>query len=362
VFKPASAALGAALLTLSVPAVAGAATKNVVAGPPIKKAPAGVPKDGDVNAFFPTGVKVHVGDKVKFTIAGFHAVNFVKKGDPAPGLTEPFPGGSVSGAKDAAGQDFWFNGQAQLILNPTLVSGTKSPATYDGTKAVASGAPLGAGAPKPWLVRFSKAGSYTFYCPIHPGMEGKVTVVAKNKRIPSAKADAARAKTQLASALTSLKKLDKKAAPTGDVVVAGPDSKADTLFRYTPAKKTVKAGTTLTLTMTQGTRETHTFTFSKDTNELETLAKNFIAPLPGTGTNGPPALGLAAAAVYPSEPKDLVEDGAVHGTGFVNTGALDGSSQTPLPLSAKVTFTAPGTYHYICLIHPEMKGEVDVTP
>jgi len=33
-----------------------------------------------------------------------------------------------------------------------------------------------------------------------------------------------------------------------------------------------------------------------------------------------------------------------------------------LPTSRKVTFTTPGTYSYICLIHPFMTGRVTVTP
>ena len=73
-----------AVASLAVaPGVAAAATKDVVAGPPIKKTPAGVPKDGDINQFFPSAVKVHAGDSVKFSIAGFHLINFPKKSQPA---------------------------------------------------------------------------------------------------------------------------------------------------------------------------------------------------------------------------------------------------------------------------------------
>lgn len=357
---PIRMALGAALLALALPAAAGAATRSVSAGPPVKHRPPGVPSGVDDNAFFPTRVNINAGDALRFTIVGFHSINFVKKGEAAPPLVMPFSGPAVSDVKDAAGQPFWFNGRPQLMLNPGIVDGTKSPTSYDGNQDVSSGAPL-RGAPKPWVVRFPKTGRFTFYCPIHPGMKGTVTVVPKGRRIPSAATDAARVRAQLRRAFTEIKRLDRREPPRGDTVVAGPDRRDVTLYRFTPAKKTIKVGTTLALTMTPGTRETHTFTFANDPKSLQQLVKSFIGPLPGSGANGPPTIGLDARAIYPSDPT-LVEDGKVHGNGFVNTGGLDADRATPLPLSAKVTFTAPGTYHYICVIHPEMKGEVVVTP
>ena len=33
---------------------------------------------------------------------------------------------------------------------------------------------------------------------------------------------------------------------------------------------------------------------------------------------------------------------------------------TPLPASGQIKFTAPGTYHYVCLIHPFMRGTIIV--
>ena len=56
----------------------------------------------------------------------------------------------------------------------------------------------------------------------------------------------------------------------------------------------------------------------------------------------------------------LPADGANHGNGFVNTGIIDGDSASPQPTSAQVTFSKAGTYNYICLIHPDMKGSIVV--
>lgn len=355
------AALAAALCSLAVPAMAGAATKTVTAGPALQKPPAGVPRDGSVNQFFPQAVTVHQGDSVKFAFYGFHAVNVVTPGEGAPALALPAPNGlAVSGVNDAAGQPFWFNGQPQMAFNPTLLAGMKSPVTYDGSKDVYSGAPLSDGPPKPFVVTFAKTGTYTYYCGIHPGMKGTVKVVAKGKGIPSPKSDAAHVKGQLAKALAALKKLDKAKAPAGDVITAGPDSKSgEVLYRFTPASKTVKAGTAVTFEMADGTSETHSFTFARDAKTLKDLAKGFIGPLAGSGT--PPVIGFDPRAVYPSDAPGTAYDGSNHGNGFFNTGVLDADPRSPLPQKATVTFTKPGTYTYICVIHPEMHGKVVVT-
>jgi plastocyanin len=309
-------AFAAALFSLALPSVAGAATKVVVAGPPIKKPPAGVPKDGDIAQFFPRAVKVHAGDTLRFQIAGFHAINFPKKGDGNPPLA--IPGAApVAGVNDAAGTPFWFNGQPSIIFNPAVAF----------------------------------------------GMKGTVTVVAKSKPVPSAKADAARVKAQLNKALTNLKTLDKAAAPSGDTITTGPDlGTGETLYRFTPATKTVKAGAPVTLEMSSRTPEIHTFTFAKDINTLKPLAQGFVAPVPGTGTSGPPTLGFAAQALYPSDVPLPAYDGNAHGDGYYNTGLLDSDARSPQPQKATMTFSAPGTYSYICLVHPDMKGKVVVTP
>jgi plastocyanin len=362
VHRSTKAAFAVALCSLALPAASQAATKLVVAGPPMAKQPAGYPKDIYANQFFPKSVAVNVGDTLKFQFAGFHAAHFVKKGGTPPPFAFPDPAGTkTAGVKDAAGADFWFNGQPQLIFHPTLVAGLKSGTAFDGSKDVYSGAPAENGKPKPWSVKFTKAGTFSYYCPIHPGMDATVKVLPKGKAVPSARADTARVNAQLAKDLANLKTLDKKAPPAGNVIQAGQDlASGETLFRFVPAQKTVPAGTAVTLTMSPKSTESHTFTFAKDAKTLSDLAKVFIAPLPGTGKAGPPTLGLASQGVYPSEAPLGTYDGNNHGDGFLNSGVLDADPKSPLPNAVTVTFTTPGTYQYICLIHPDMKGTVVV--
>jgi plastocyanin len=345
--------------SLALPGAASAATKTVFTGPPIQKPPAGFPKDGGINQFFPQSIKVAAGDSVKFQITGCPAVVVSKPGG-APAFVVDDAQRKVAGVKDAAGADFWFNGQAQPIANPAVFFGAKSGGTFAGTP-VGSGFPAGPGAPKPWSVRLPKAGTYEMSCPLFAGMKGTITVVAKGKPVPSAKADAQRVKRQLAKAIAKVKRLDRQAAPAGNVITAGPDAKTgEILYRFTPAKKTVAVGQPVELTMGDGTREFHTFTFYTDAKATKKLAENSLAPLPGTGKTGPPVMGIDPLAALRSEPAAtaLVDDNATHGNGYVNTGLLDTDPKSAWPSKDAITFTKAGTYKYICLLHPEMRGEV----
>jgi plastocyanin len=357
----------AALCSLAVPGAASAATKVVSAGPPLKAPPKGVPKDADVNAFFPTAIRVHKGDAISFRIAGFHTINFPKKGAGAPALAVPDPAHPVTGVNDAAGTPFWFNGQGTPVIPPVVGLGTGSGKPYTGAQALGSGFPQGNGPPKPFVVKFPKSGSFTYYCAVHPGMKATVSVVPKSKPVPSAAADGARVRRQLADAIATVKRLNTaKPAAGANTVTAGPDtSKGPVLLRFTPASLTTRVGTPVTLQMTRGTTEDHTFTFATDVKAAGKLAdKTFVAPLPGTGTSGPPILAFDPKYAYPSDPPGtpVSYDGANHGDGFLNTGVLDGDPKTPFPQKFSLSFSKPGTYSYFCAIHTFMNGKITVNP
>lgn len=347
---------------LALPAAASAATKTVALGPPLKKAPAGTPKDGDINQFFPSSVAVHVGDSVKFAPFNFHLVNFPKKGEAAPPLASLDTSKPIAGVNDAAGQPYWFNGQGTPIIPAIVGLGSGSGKSYDGTQELGSGFPTGA-KPKPFVVKFPKAGTYTYYCVLHPGMKGTVTVLAKSKAVPSAKADAKRVEAQIAKGIAALKRADKQ-KPAANTVVAGPDNKSAVLYRFTPSALNAKVNTPITLTMSSGTSEDHTFTFANDLKAARKAADaTFIGPLPGTGTNGPPTLAFdpkwALSTEAPGKP--IVVDGTNHGDGLVNSGVLDGDSKTPFPQKVTVSFSKPGTYSFFCAIHTDMTGKITVT-
>jgi len=350
------AAIAAAIAVLVVPAGASAATKDVSMGTPLSAQKSFRPTDADVNAFFPSATTIHVGDSVRFLPVGFHNLDLPKKGGKPTALIAP-TGQAITGAADAAGAAFWFNGQQNLQFNlPALApAGFGKKFTYTGAKGVQSGLPL-ANKPKPVTVKFAKAGTFTYYCDVHTGMKASVRVVAKSKKVPSAKADAQRVKDQVSKALAAAKAAPKTKPPAGvvDVGVAGKGGVE--YFGMVPEKSTVPVGTTLTFRMSPGTYEDHTVTFGpgdpdkEPTSYLGKIAKSFEgATLDQTGVYPSEAPGTTATLVP-----------TLHGNGFWNSGVLDGSSATPLPGSSKVTFGAPGTYNFYCLIHPFMKGSVVV--
>ena len=73
-------------------------------------------------------------------------------------------------------------------------------------------------------MKFTKKGTYSYYCTIHPGQKGKVKVVGKAKAIPSNKANAKAAKKEYAKVVKQLKKDGKFAGPAGNAVYAGKDT------------------------------------------------------------------------------------------------------------------------------------------
>ena len=57
----------------------------------------------------------------------------------------------------------------------------------------------------------------------------------------------------------------------------------------------------------------------------------------------------------------MTESPTSHGNGFANVGALDNNPFTKtIPSSGKIDFTTAGTYHFVCLIHPNMHGTIIV--
>jgi plastocyanin len=311
----------------------------------------------DVNAFFPSGVTVHQGDKVKFVAAGFHSFDFPPRGGDMLPLITP-TGQKISGEKDFAGADFWFNGQDQVSFNPLLVAGMSfgKKLSFNGSKRIISGLPLGEN-PKPVTVTFKKTGKFTYYCNIHAGMKGTVTVKSKGAKIPSAKADKKALKRQIATAATTAKKLPKTQVPANTVSVGAAGKHGEELFAMVPDALTVPVGTAVTFRMHPASYDIHTATTGPGDPEadpnsyLGQLAKKFAEePVP------------PGQAVYRSEQPGTqgTLTPALHGNGFWNSGLMDTSTGSVIGSSDSVTFGAPGNYDFYCMVHPFMHARITV--
>ncbi|MBV8956693.1 MAG: hypothetical protein JO179_21325, partial [Solirubrobacterales bacterium] len=249
----------------------------------------------------------------------------------------------------AAGNPFWFNGKVPALgLNPALLTASRG-GTYDGSKRLDSGLPIGK--PTDFKLKFTKPGVYKYYCDVHPGMVGYVVVKSKGTRVPSARSDAKTLAKEEAGYFAGAKKLDRTNPRGPNVSLGASGANGLEVYAMFPGKLTVKNGTTVTFAMAKGTREVHTATFGPAAY-LQALATAF-----GTQPVFP------GDTVYSSDPPGSITlNPSSHGNGFANTGVLDRESSTPFPPSGKITFTAPGTYHFICLVHPFMKGTVVVKP
>jgi plastocyanin len=349
-------AVGVTALALAGPATASAATKTVDAGTPPSAGKQFEKLGADVNAFFPRTVTINAGDSVQFNPVGFHNADFPKKGGAGQPLFIP-TGQKASGANDAAGAAFWFNGQDTFGFNPVLLPPGLFGKTvsYTGAKAVNSGLPLAA-KPKPYKLKFPKAGTYNYFCDVHPGMKGTVKVLPKGKKVPTAAQDAARKKAQVDTALKTAKSLQNTTPATGTVSVGAAGPHGEEIFAFFPSKVTVPVGSTLRFAMAKDSFEAHTATTGPGNPEKERdsylgkLAASFESPT------------LDPAALYPSDPPPAVPGltPTSHGNGFWNSGVIDTASASPVPDSASVRFDAPGTYEFYCLIHPMMHGTVTV--
>ncbi|HLJ02144.1 MAG TPA: hypothetical protein VKT31_01815 [Solirubrobacteraceae bacterium] len=344
-----------AVVVLALPAVAAAKTKVVYAGGPAAfQNQIGNKYGGEVTSFMRQRITINVGDSVvwngKSLANGFHTVDIPKlHGSDLP-LIMPSGGNVPSTVLDAAGNPFWFDGKLpNLGLDPTLFAPSGG-VKYNGSARVDSGLPLGP--PKDFKVKFTKAGTYEYFCDVHPGMHGWVIVLAKGKHVPSAKDDAKALKASEKHYVAEVKALDKTKVTGANVQLGAAKPDGAEILAFFPATLQVKAGTTVTFMIAKHSAETHTASFGP-ADYLQAQANIFFSPTTGA---------VDPIAAFPSDPPGSITlTPTSHGNGFANVGALDQDASTKtIPASGKIDFTTPGTYHYICLIHPFMHGTVIV--
>jgi len=140
------------------------------------------------------------------------------------------------------------------------------------------------------------------------------------------------------------------AAPQEIVVDAGAGQDVVSVNAFFPEIVHVRAGDTVTWKI--GSDEVHTATFLTE----EGMPPDPI-PVPG---GGPTDIMLNPMNFFSSRAPDAPVE-SYDGTGYRNSGFLSVGKITPPNESYSLTFDKPGTYSYICLIHPgTMHGTVVV--
>jgi plastocyanin len=309
----------------------------------------------DLNAYLPGTVTIHRGDKVRFMPVGFHSVDLPPRGSKPMALLSS--AATIAGANDANGVPYWFNGQRSLQFTPALLQPNFGrTATYNGSRGTDSGIPLGDKV-KPFTVRFSKTGTYTYYCNLHAGMKGKVRVVSPRSRVPSATAVAKTVKGDVASALKDARTLQSVGVPADTVQVGNASSSGVEIYAMFPSALTVPAGTTVTFAMSRYSHDLHTATTGPGNPETP---GSFLAGLASSISGAGP---IDQQGVYPSDPRPQPAplNPTWHGNGFWNSGFMDTTTATTFPKSAQVRIVAPGTYTFFCLLHPFMQVTVTAT-
>lgn len=210
-------------------------------------------------------------------------------------------------------------------------------------------------------------GTYSGFCMLHfTEMISKITVVAEDQEIPSADEVEAEGNDQI-EALTAeakeLKELAESSTAEGTVLAGDPlggeeedgpplPNTAVGLAEYTPEEVSVASGGSVVFNVSGP----HSVTFNAPEDARVIIDK---------GPDGLTHLNEKAAtpAVFevppppeeePEGPPPTVDIGTFDGEGFANTGLVFGGS-------FRINFSEPGTYEYICVVHPDMKGTVTVT-
>lgn len=295
---------------------------------------AGVNDPNDRNiavlAFLPASVTVKTGATVEWTATGPepHTITFLPKGQTPPTPDKP---------ENAA-------------LRAKTVEGA-----YDGTQTLGTTIIPTSAEPVTYKVSFPKAGDYTYYCIIHPGMNGAVKVVD----------DAATADSQSA--------VDKRAG-TEQTKWLAEGQAAKKALMAAPVKKTANTDGSSTWTLEMGTNTQHvavlafqpvnaaikagdTVTFVNNSTDPHTASFKGAGALPAN-----PESPEAMAASPGKSPQTLNATG-VFNTGWLPPNAPPGAGPPEAVRSYSYKVPAAGEYAYVCLLHAPsgMGGTIKAT-
>ena len=343
----------ALVVLLAVPAVASATTKTVQAGPPGSQTAQFQQAFGDANNFFRKVTTIHKGDSVKWKINGFHNVLFPKAGVevPAADLPRPVEPGQRRARREHPAPAVLVQRPAEPVDQPGR-RGAEGRQDLQAGQALQLRPAARGGAAAPYKLKFKKTGSFSYFCVVHPGMSGTIKVVKKSKEIPSGKEDKKARNKEIAREARSGRPAHHRREPVADE--HDPGGQRPPLGRHhlqvLPGRLEHQGRDDPDAAdAAQHDRGPHVHVRA---DERPGRLRRPARSEPGRTGDRPPGRvpERSAARRYPALHRDQPRDG------FLNTGFLAGGDPVQLPTSRKVTFSTPGTYNYICLIHPFMTG------
>jgi plastocyanin len=224
----------------------------------------------------------------------------------------------------------------------------------------------------------AKPGTYHFICLFHgPGMNGALTIVPKGGSIPSQSTVDQQAQSQidqfakpLVTAFSDAKKgrYPVKLNTPYKFVLAGYGSPQENdvhgygnISEFYPKTTDIKVGDTLRWLVVA---DFHNVAF-----DVPRYFPEFSVAKDGRVTWNPQAIGPVASPGLPASQEggpsptptevtpQITNGGSYDGSHFISSGLGGGG---PADIGYALTFTKAGTYHYACLIHPQMVGTVIV--
>ena len=288
-------------------------------------------------AFLPNEFWIHAGDSIRWTFrtGEFHTVTFLKPGQTRPPLNSPT--GTFVGCPGT----------------------TPDGSSFDNSTCVTSGTSTTG---QTYTVNFPSANNFKLVCLVHTRMTGAIHVLPLSEKLPYDQAfydrQAEIGGAELladAAGLEILGNADSQQAAAHEVtagisaiLATGGGSQTTSVMRFRGATTFVHVGDTVEWT-NLATPPFHTITFG-------TEPTNLMPPSPGVTLDSD---GVRHAVI--SSPTASVNSGFI---GAPNQETV-GQPQGPLDFTRfRVTFTAPGTFNYICGLHDQlgMKGTVIVQP
>lgn len=280
-------------------------------------------------AFLPNEIWVHPGDSItwNFIVDEVHTVTFLTPGELRPSR---------------------FVGCPNTNTTPDF-------SLFDGSACVNSGM-LQSG--PTYSVIFPATGNFKLVCLAHPDMTATIHVLDASTPLPHGRAYYDQQAASQGASLLAQAAASGHLHPGHNAVVAGAGkingtpggTETATLMRFMADTKTIHVGETVEWTTGEAVTS-HTITFGPEPDPT-----NLIPPSANVTVD---ADGARHATI--SSTTD-----AVH-SGFITQAPQDrtGLAQAPLGVTRfRVTFTAPGDYHYICALHDNlgMVGEIIVLP